>query len=225
MAQYRKDQLENNHYYHIFSRSIAKYVVFNDDEDYSRLIEICELYRHRNFYHQYSKFVRLDQHTQSQIVESLQLDNNVLVEIIAFCIMPTHIHLLLKQVSDHGISNFMSKILNCYSRYFNIKHRRTGPLWSGRFKSVLITKDEQLLYLTRYIHLNPTSAGLVAKPEDWHNSSYMEYINVQNSVLATKYSEIFPISPEEYRKFISDRKNYQRELSKIKGLIIEDYAG
>ncbi|MCX6806763.1 MAG: transposase [Candidatus Berkelbacteria bacterium] len=224
MAQYRKDQLESNYYYHIFSRSIAKYTVFNDGEDYSRFIEIFELYRYKDFNYQYSKFTRLDPVTQSKIIGSLQAENDVFVEIIAFCLMPTHIHFLLKQVSDQGISKFMSNILNCYSRYFNIKHKRIGPLWSGRFKSVLINTDEQLLHLTRYIHLNPTSEELVVKPGDWHNSSYNDYIDISNSTLI-QYSNLFSISPKEYKSFVMNHKDYQKELSKIKSLIIEDYTG
>lgn len=224
MPQYRKDRLENNFYYHIFSRSIAKYVVFNDEEEYLRFIEIFELYRHINFNHQYSKFTRLDSLTQRQIIDSLQLDNDVLVKIIAFCLMPTHIHFLLMQVADQGISKFMGKILNCYSRYFNIKHKRTGPLWSGRFKSVLVSTDEQLLHLTRYLHQNPTSAGIVTNPEDWTFSSYNDYIDTSNSMLSI-YSDLFSISPLGYKKFVMDTKDYQKEISKIKHLIFDDYTG
>lgn len=224
MPQYRKEQLENDFYYHVFSRSIAKYIIFNTDEEYSRFIEIFELYRHSNFNYQYSKFTRLDPVTQCEITISLQLDTEVLVEVIAFCLMPTHIHFLLKQTANQGISKFMGKILNCYSRYFNIRHQRTGPLWAGRFKSVLVSTDDQLLHLSRYIHLNPCSAGLVAKPEDWHNSSYNNYINEKNNVLL-KHSDLFPITMGEYKKFVMDRKDYQKELSKIKSLIIEDYTG
>jgi putative transposase len=224
MTQYRKDALENDHYYHIFSRSIAKYVIFNDGEEYSRFIEIANLYKHIDFNYQYSKYVRLDPIKQSEIINNLQSDDNVSVEIIAFCLMPTHIHFLLKQVSDQGISKFMGKILNCYSRYYNIKHRRNGPLWSGRFKNVLIENDEQLLHLTRYIHLNPTSAGLAANPADWESSSYNDYIDPTNSTLLRR-GDIFNISPEEYKKFVTDQKDYQAELSKIKHQLIEDYAG
>lgn len=224
MPQYRKDRLENDYYYHIFSRSIANYIVFNDEEDYSRFIEIFELYRHKKFNYQYSKFVRLNPMIQNQIISGLQKDNDVLVEVVAYCLMPTHIHFLLKQVSDQGISKFMSNILNCYSRYFNIKHKRTGPLWSGRFKSVLVDSDEQLLHLTRYIHLNPTSAKLVVKPEDWMSSSYNSYIDTSDNALL-KYQDLFSITPKDYKKFVMDRKGYQRELSKIKNLILEDYTG
>ena len=70
----------------------------------------------------------------------------------------------------------MRRLLNSYTRYFNEKIKRKGPLWEGRFKKVLVNSDEQLLHLTRYVHLNPVSAGIVEKPEDWPCSSYREYI-------------------------------------------------
>jgi putative transposase len=119
----------------------------------------------------------------------------------------------------------MARVLNGYSRYFNTKHKRIGPLWSGRFKSVLITNDEQLLHLTRYIHLNPTSAGLVKKPGDWPHSSYKEYVDYKVKQRICKYKEVIEMSRKEYKKFTEDRKDYQREISVIKNLTIDDYSG
>lgn len=220
MAQYRKDRLENNYYYHIFTRSIAKYVVFDNEEDYFRFMEIIQVYRHINFNYQYSKFIRLDPTIKNDILSSLKNDKNVLVDIIAFCIMPTHIHLVLRQISDQGISKYMGKILNSYARYFNLRHKRIGPLWSGRFKSVLVENDEQLLHLTRYIYLNPTSAELVEQPEDWLASSFKDYIDEDGEELGK--SGLFSLTAIEYKKFVLDRKDYQKELSKIKNIILDD---
>ena len=224
--QYRKDRLEKDYYYHAYSRSISKYIIFNDDSDYLRMLDIIKLYRFCDFNHSYSKFLELDLNTQEEIIKNLESSSPVLVEIIAYCLMPTHLHLILKQITDHGISKYMSNILNCYSRYFNINHQRTGPLWAGRFKSVLVDKDEQMLHLTRYFHLNATSAGLVKKPEDWQFSSYKEYIDkVDISEKICSYNNLFDISPKEYRKFVLDRKDYQQQLSKIKSILIDDYTG
>ena len=226
MTQYRKDKLENKYYYHVFSRSIAKYVVFNDAEDYSRLTEILDLYRFDNFDHKYSKYLQLDIETQASLMLNLERENDLLIDIVAFCIMPTHIHLILKQVNDNGISKYMAKVLNSYSRYFNIRHKRLGPLWAGRFKSVLVKKDEQLLHLTRYIHLNPSSAGLVGKPDEWEYSSYEEYINpdIKGSKLCN-FTKLIKMTGKEYKKFVLDRKDYQKQLSLIKYAMIDDYTG
>lgn len=224
MAQYRKESLERGYYYHIFSRSIAKFIIFNNAEEYSRFFEIINLYRYEDFDHKYSRFIRLELATQNEILERLQTKNNFSVEIVAYCIMPTHFHLILKQISDRGISKFMGKVLNCYSRYFNVKHKRTGPLWSGRFKSVLINNDDQLLHLTRYIHLNPTSAGVTQKPENWLYSSYGEYTGALVSRIC-KHNGVLEIEPSTYKKFVMNRKDYQRRISHIKSLLIDDYTG
>lgn len=226
MAQYRKEKLENGYYYHVFSRSIAKYIVFNDAEDYSRMTEILDLYRFGNFDHKYSKYLQLDVETQASLLLDLERENDLLVDIVAFCIMPTHIHLILKQVKDNGISKYMAKVLNSYSRYFNIRHKRLGPLWAGRFKSVLVKKDEQLLHLTRYIHLNPSSAGLVGKPDEWEYSSYEEYINpdIKGSKLCN-FTKLIKMTGKGYKKFVLNRKDYQKQLSLIKYSMIDDYTG
>jgi putative transposase len=222
----RKDPLVNGQYYHIFSRSIAKFKVFNDRDDYARFSELFDLYRFTDFYYKYSSFKELQLFNQKEIIDSLNRRNDILVEIVAYCIMPTHVHFLLKQVVDAGISKYLARVLNSYTRYFNLKHHRTGPLWEGHFKNVLVKSDKQLLHLTRYIHLNPTSADLVKKPEDWAFSSYLDYIhpeNVEKSMCS--YRDILDISPKIYRKFVNDRKSYQRELSIIKNILIDEYAG
>jgi len=224
MAQYRKDPLLNGNLYHIYTRSIAKYVVFNDPYEYERIFELLHLCQYKDFSYRLSQFNRLTQISKNDIVENLKINNNLHVKVVAYCLMPTHIHLILQQISKNGIEKYMSKILNGYSRYFNVKHQRTGPLWSTRFKSVLVKDDEQLLHLTRYIHLNPTSAEIIEKTEDWEYSSYKEYIDISNKLLCD-FRSLSNINPKSYKKFVNDRKDYQKELSKIKSLIIDDYSG
>ena len=77
--------------------------------------------------------------------------------------MPNHFHLLLKQTIDNGISHFLSKFTNSYTKYFNTKYNRVGPVFQGVFKSVHIESDEQLMHLSRYIHLNPVVSAVVEK--------------------------------------------------------------
>lgn len=132
--QIRKDELANGQIYHIYSRSIAKFVVFNNQNEYLRMLNIIKLYRHVNFKYKYSRFIDLKPQIQLSIIDGLEKENNHLVEIIAYCVMPTHIHLILKQLVDFGISKYMSNILNCYSRYFNIKHGRVGHFGLGDLK-------------------------------------------------------------------------------------------
>lgn len=221
---YRKEPLATGHYYHIFTRSIAKYVVFNDQDDYGRFNELINLYRFKDFNYKYSSFLYLKTEMQEIVVNGLD-KNEKLVEIVAYCIMPTHIHLLLKQTTDDGISKYVAKILNSYTRYFNSKYHRKGPLWEGHFKNVLVNSDEQLLHLTRYIHLNPTSIGLIEKPENWMFSSYPEYIKPDSAGGLCNFEDLFNLSPSQYRKFVNDQKSYQRNLSIIKSILIDNYSG
>jgi len=218
--EYRKEQLVNNEHYHVFNRSIAKYIIFNDENDYQRMLEIMDLFRYTNFQHQFFKFKELTIENQKNILNQLRTDSPLYVDVIAFCLMPNHIHLVLKQLSENGISKYVSRLLNSYSRYFNIRHNRKGPLWEGRFKSVLVKTDEQLLHLTRYIHLNPTSAGLIQKPELWKFSSYNEYIDLKSEKICT-LNTLPDINTENYKKFTEDQKAYQRELQIIKNNLID----
>ena len=225
MAQFRKEPLTTGYFYHIFSRSIAKFVIFNDNNEYDRLYQLINLYRNTNFSYKYSRFLELTQQNQTEILNDLARQNNYLVDIVAYCFMPTHIHLILKQTRDGGITKFMARILNSYSKYFNTKHKRTGPLWSGRFKSVMVSHDEQLLHLTRYLHLNPTSADLAKNPSDWPHSSYEEYISDNVTPRICRFGDIIDVSKKEYKRFTEDHKGYQKDLSIIKYMTIDSYSG
>jgi len=209
----RKDKLVNDHFYHVFTRSIAQYRIFNNKREMSRFIESLSHYQLKSHERKFSKHIKLQ--------DKINPDNpEKLVDIVAYCIMPTHIHLILKQLSENGISIFMSNVLNSYTRYFNIKHIRKGPLWEGRFKSALIKNNEYLLHLTRYIHLNPTTAFLVNKPHEWKESSYKEYLNTTEQKL-TNTDGLFDFDSDTYKKFVEDQLDYQRELGKIKSMILE----
>ncbi len=221
----RKDPLVNGQCYHIFSRSIAKYIIFNNSSDFERLIELIDLYRFNDFFYKYSGFLELNAFFRLKYVEGLKLTSSKSVEIISYSIMPTHIHLTLKQLVDGGISKYMAKILNSYTRYFNIQHQRKGPLWEGKFQSVLVNDDDQLLHLTRYHHLNPVSAGLVTKPEDWTYSSYKEYLDDLEVDGFCDFKDLIVFNRDQYKKFVEDRIDYQKKLSEIKHLIFNDYSG
>lgn len=222
----KKRYIDNENCYHIFNRSIAKYTIFNEKADFLRFLDILRLYRFANFSYKYSKFLELDLNQRQAIINDLEKSSPVLVEIVCYCLMPTHFHLILRQKNENGISDYMSKVSNCYSRYFNVKHKRKGPLWESRFNDVQITNNDILLHVTRYLHLNATSAGLVRKPENWPYSSYLEYIsetNIENKICT--FNELLDIKPKTYKKFVEDRIDYQKKLSKIKKLLSDNYSG
>jgi len=133
--------------------------------------------------------------------------------------MPTHIHLLLKQKQDFGISRYINRCLNSYTRYFNIKHKRKGPLWESRFKSSAITSNEIFTHITRYIHLNPVTAGLAGSPADWDFSSYSEYLSENTTPIICELEGLWDIIPRNYKQFVIEQASYQKELSLIKHLI------
>lgn len=184
-------------------------------------MEIVNLFRFKDFNYRYNNFKELIPLSQKSIIHKLEIESQKFVEIIAYCLMPTHIHLILKQLVDDGISKFMGRVLNSYTRYFNIRHDRTGPLWETRFKGVRINTDEQLLHTTRYLHLNSVSAGLAEKPEDWKFSSYGEYIGTNKEGICNL--NILPdFTPAKYKKFTNNQKSYQKSLQTIKNLLIDE---
>jgi len=219
----REIPLVNGEIYHILSRSIAEYKVFNDKQDCERMMKLLKYYQ-TDPDCKFSDFLALKavlQNGFNNYLEETAKDKEDIVQIIAYCLMPTHIHLILKQLKDNGISQYFGNILNSYSRYFNTKHKRKGPLWETKFKNVLVKNDEQLLHLTRYIHLNPVTACLVDKPEGWSNSSYKEYIELNTRFKICQYDELLDVKPRTYQKFVNDRIVYQRELAKIKTLLLD----
>jgi putative transposase len=94
----------------------------------------------------------------------------------AFVLMRNHYHLIL-QTPEANLSSFMHSLNTAYTTYFNIKRSRSGHLFQGRFKALLIDVDAYLLELSRYIHLNPVRAGVTQKPEDYPYSSYRSYMD------------------------------------------------
>lgn len=138
--------------------------------------------------------------------------------------MPNHFHLLLKQVADNGISEFIGKISNGYTKYFNTKHNRVGPLLQGAFKAVPIETDEQLLHLSRYIHLNPFVTELSKDLNTYKYSSYREYMDLDSKDLCSKELVLnFFKTAKEYKKFIDDHSSYAIELERIKHLLLDEH--
>ena len=218
----RKEPLESGEVYHIFNRSIAGFKIFNHKSDAERMIDLLKYYQAKSPSVKFSYFARVSGYDKERYFKQEEKDRIILADIIAYCIMPTHFHLVLKQLDDNGISVFMNNVLNAYSRYFNVKYNRKGPLWEGRFRNRLVRSDEQLLHLTRYIHLNPTTAELVENPQSWQASSYNEYISSPDGKKKVCcYGSILDINPSVYKKFVEERVTYQKTLSEIKNLVID----
>jgi putative transposase len=139
------------------------------------------------------------------------------IEILAYCLMTNHFHLLVYQVDQGSLTSLMRRVMGSYSRYFNQKYRRSGALFETRFKASLITKDDYLAHITRYIHLNPTNW------RDYAFSSLAEYRGArdQNWVKPARILELFS-SPKRYLEFVEEYEDRKHELDDIKHLLAND---
>jgi putative transposase len=148
------------------------------------------------------------------------------VEIVAFCLMPNHYHLLLKQLTPGGISNFIRLVGNSYTRYLNTAEQRVGPIFQGRFKSILVESDAYLLHLSRYIHLNPLATGIVTKQDilSYRYSSLLGFVKEADSSLVSVHPKIVTdqfSSPRDYYQFCLDTDDYFDTLFTIKEFAID----
>ncbi|MBI2019339.1 transposase [Candidatus Daviesbacteria bacterium] len=137
--------------------------------------------------------------------------------------MPNHYHFLVKQLQDNGISEFINKISNSYTKFFNTKHSRVGPLLQGQFKAVRIESDEQLVHVSRYIHLNPV-AGFIAKDlKEYIWSSYLSYIGLYaNKIVSQELVLSLFKEKQKYEQFVFDQVDYSQSLSLIKHVLIDE---
>lgn len=206
---YRLVPLVNGQIYHIFNRGSEKRRIFEDRRDYQRFLKTLQYYQLDGLNVSLSKFSSLHEYKMNTAKK--------LVEILAFCLMPNHFHLLVKQVGDSGITQFMSKTSNSFTKYYNIRHSRIGPLLQAEFKAVLIESDEQFIHVQRYIHLNPVASFLTDDLTNYEWSSYPEYLGKQGKgVCATHDVQSFFKSTKEFESFVLDQIGFAQSLELIK---------
>ncbi|MBI3956265.1 transposase [Candidatus Gottesmanbacteria bacterium] len=224
MSSNRNVVLATEEMYHIFNRGVERRPIFTDKWEYRRALDTIRYYRFSEPPIRYSKYIILEEKKRVQLLKAL-LTSQLQVDILAFCLMPNHFHLLLKQTANSGISRFVSKFCDSYSKYFNIKHDRIGPLFQGPFKSVRVESEEQLIHLSRYIHLNPTSSFLIKESEldSYPWSSLPEYLASQGNTLSNPklIGELFK-SPSKYRDFVHNQVDYAQKMEHIKHLAFDE---
>ncbi len=150
-------QFIENGYYHLYNRGVEKRTIFKDKQDYAVFLHYIQKY--------------LDPNPGSD-PKSLAKE----VDLIAFCLMPNHFHLQVKQKTKHGITKLIRAVCTSYTMYFNKKYDRVGTLFQGKYKAALILDDPYLIHLSRYIHLNPGS-----DPESYPYSSYRYYLEQEKA--------------------------------------------
>ena len=208
--------LVNNEIYHVFNRGNDKRNIFLLYGNYKRFINTFYYYQ---FEGPKPKFSNLN---KNRFTNFNPTQNSKLVEIFAYCLMPNHFHFLVKQLKTNGISIFMSQLANSYTKYFNTKFKRIGSLLQGTFKSVRVETDEQLIHVSRYIHINPVVAGIASKPEHYQWSSYTEYASDLNGYCSTDLILNYFHSRKNYCKFVEDQIDYGKSLETIKHQLLED---
>lgn len=136
------------------------------------------------------------------------------VDVIAYCLMPNHYHLII-QLKNTELSRSMQLLAMSYATAVNKMYQRSGHVFHGRYQIKHITDQIYLDHLSKYIHLNPSSAGLVVKPEDWEFSSYREYIRLRKLDFINPMIILDQFRTEDEKGLEKARLNYQR--------FVEDY--
>ena len=210
--------------YHVFNRGINKQPVFFTPKNYKRATETVEYYLIQRPPLRYSKFRELPDERRKELIESMKKLKHG-VEIIGYVFMHNHFHFILKQVNKDGIKDFIRNFQISYTKYLNTLNKRTGPLFQGQFKAILIEDNEQLHHVVRYIHLNPYTSFVLKDIDELRNyqwSSLQEYLGYANNGFCSKENILsdFP-SQNDYWIFVSNHADYQRKLNTIKHLTFD----
>ncbi|OGD93861.1 hypothetical protein A3H87_04615 [Candidatus Curtissbacteria bacterium RIFCSPLOWO2_02_FULL_42_37] len=188
-------------YYHLYNRGVEKREIFVDEHDYNTFLFLLKTY-----------LLLPSKGSDPKTAYYSKKNLNGQIELLAYCLMPNHFHLLVRQKYRSAISDLMRCVNVNYVAYFNNKYERVGSLFQGKFKAVLVDSDSYLLHLSRYIHLNPASRG--KNFADYNYSSYLDYLGKrQNSWLNPKFILDYFKSAE--RTKLRDYFSYQA--------FIEDY--
>ncbi|MFA5459800.1 MAG: transposase [Candidatus Paceibacterota bacterium] len=226
----------NSHIYHIYNRGVEKRKVFLDDQDRFRFVhDLYEFNDEDPVININYRFQRKQSKYMGVQLPYIRKERKLLVDILVWCLMPNHFHLIIRQRIEDGIVLFMQKLGSGYTNYFNLKYKRVGPLFQGKFKAILIENDNYLKHLSRYIHLNPLeltepnwkTKGIKNLPkssgflEKYRWSSYLDYIGKKNfpSVIQQDFINEYFNSAKEYKKFIQEGTFGQND--DLKDLILE----
>jgi putative transposase len=197
--------------YHVLNRGVDKRNVVIDDHDRLRFIHDLFVFNDE----QHVLHSKLSQRKDECGVRKL------LVHIHSFCLMPNHYHLLLSPLVENGISLFMKKLNMGYTKYFNERYARSGALWQGKSKKILIERDAHLMYIPYYIHLNPLDmefsewrSGKVQSVDrafdylsTYRWSSHLDYIGIKNFPSITHREFLSPL--------LGSKNIYEKNIKKI----------
>ena len=202
----RKIKTVPGQYYHIYNKSSAGKAIFNQPRDYVRFLfllfviqspkKLLHTKRQIDFYIKHSKFKLSKKDIQ-------KITNSKKVEIVAFVIMPNHFHIIINDLEENGISLYMQRLQSGYARYSQIKYKSSGHLFRGPFGLVPIEDNEQLLYLSSYIHKNPKE--LISWKDNFVNYPWSSY---QDFVKENRWGKL--LKPEIVTSQFKSNKDYSK---------------
>lgn len=184
-------------YYHVYFRGGNRTRIFRDAADYEKMLQL------------FARYLSLQEVKNSA---GLSFPNySYKLELLAFCLMPNHVHLLIYQRQQGIMTEFMRSLLTSYSMYFNKRYKRSGPLFESRYKASLISDDSYLEHITRYIHLNPRQW------REYEYSSLPYYLHQVSDewIDPKRIAELFS-GPEEYLRFVQDYEKNKEILDILK---------
>lgn len=217
-----KQYLENG-YYHIYNRGVEKRLIFLDQQDYLVLLNYLKEYllpKDEKSLREQLSSPTTTYREKNKILRLLRLNNFTdEITLLAYCLMPNHLHFFIKQKSPQSIDKFMQSLSTRYIMYFNRKYNRVGSLFQGVYKGVLVTHDEQFIYLSKYIHKQALrSQGETLQGWKDQPSSHPEYLGKRK----TEW-----VHPEEVLSYFSKtnpKLSYQSFVEEIEDdfTIIQD---
>lgn len=193
LSMERKLKFSIGEFYHIYSRGVDKRNIFTNQDDYIRFTKLLFLCNGTE-----PIVFRL---IQNQPLDKIERGKK-LASVGAYCLMPNHFHLLVRETTEGGITKYLGKLLTSYSMYFNKKHERVGTLFSSRFHAVHADSDEYLRYLFSYIHLNPVK---IIKP-NWREQNLADL----DRSLIMKHLSAYPYS--SYQDYASGNQNNRGQI-------------
>lgn len=191
-----KTYLEDS-FYHVYGRGHSKGVIYRDDEDYAVFLNL------------FKRYLSNEPVRDKKGREYPWLSNDI--ELLAFCLMPNHFHALIYQHKPHAITDLFKPLVTTYAMYFNKKYKLKGPVFQSRFKASLVTSDEYLLHISRYLHLNPKNYRA------WPFSSLPYYLGRKTSEWCdpSRILSLFD-NVKDYERFVGDYEDHKKMLDEIK---------
>ena len=199
----RNIELSIEEYYHVYSRGVERRKLFIDKGDHERFVKLLYVANSTTSVH-------LSNYQGRALMEIPKGDS--ITDIGAWCLMPNHFHLLVKEKQDGGVSEFMQKLLTGYSMYFNKKYHRKGTLFEGNFNARHLDTDEYLKYQYAYIHLNPI--GII--DAGWKEKKIKYKVAAKKFVASYKYSSFQDYTGEKRdERAIIEPKSFPEYFSSV----------